>query len=114
MDINFTQTFQWAIAQGWIIPVIGVGVCGLAFLVGRRFFAGRGGEHSSDPAELFDSHFLKGVSQDRRSAPRRKGNTVELRLSAGGQDETLRGWILDRSIGGLGILIDRALPIGTV
>src|SRR5262249_45391240 len=56
--------------------------------------------------------FLHGVTQDRRAAPRRKGNCVEV-LLAGDQGTTLLGWVLNRSIGGLCLLVEQPVPQGT-
>jgi hypothetical protein len=113
MDINFSQLTRWLLEQGWVVPVVGGAACGLAFLVGRRLLSPRPPEPPNDPVALFDAHFLGGVSKDRRAAPRRKGNTVEVRLSAAAADqEAVRGWILDRSIGGLCILVDHPVSVG--
>jgi hypothetical protein len=59
--------------------------------------------------------FLRGVTRDRRGAPRRRGGThVEVQLLMGEGQEPIPGWVLDRSIGGLGILLDQALVPGAV
>jgi PilZ domain len=55
------------------------------------------------------------TSQERRSTPRRKGNPVSVAIANGdGGVETIQGWVVDRSAGGLRLLVDEALPAGTV
>ena len=50
-----------------------------------------------------------------RTAPRRKGNPVSVLLADfSAATEPFQGWVLDRSGGGLGILLDEAIPIDTV
>jgi hypothetical protein len=97
----------------WIVPVIGVAACVLAFLVGRRFLVPRpsSARQTNNPN---DAHFLQGVTRDRRCAPRRRGNIVEAELSDGSNNPPLRGWVIDRSLGGLCLLLEQPVPPGTV
>ncbi|MBY0527510.1 MAG: PilZ domain-containing protein [Gemmataceae bacterium] len=54
-------------------------------------------------------------SQERRSTPRRKGNPVSVAIAdAADESETIQGWVLDRSAGGLRLLVDEAVPAGTL
>lgn len=110
---DVSQGLAWLTAQPWLVPVIGVLACGLIYAVGRRFLLPR--EDACDPAALFEAHFLRGVTKDRRVAPRRRGNPVEVELlhDVPGS-EPIRGYVYDRSIGGLGILVDNPIPAGTV
>ena len=96
----------------WLVPVAGVAVCGFALLLGWRFAAGRPRSRASAEDGIFDASFLKGVTQERRAATRRKGNTVEVQLS-GTHGTTIRGWVLDRSQGGLGLLVEQVVAEGT-
>jgi hypothetical protein len=53
--------------------------------------------------------------QDRRTSPRRKGNPVPIIITnANSSIDSYQGWVLDRSAGGLRILVDQAAAIGTV
>ncbi|MBL8793089.1 MAG: PilZ domain-containing protein [Planctomycetia bacterium] len=53
--------------------------------------------------------------QERRSSPRRKGNPVPIVITnANASIDSFQGWVLDRSAGGLRILVDQAAAIGTV
>ena len=98
----------------WVVPAIGGGVCLLAFLVGWRFLASRPEKPKVDSPEPMDARFLKGVNKDRRATVRRKGNTVEVQLSNGMDDEPVRGWVLDRSQGGLCLLAEQAYAPGAI
>ena len=50
-----------------------------------------------------------------RAAPRRKGNPVPVLLSNDSASmDPFQGWVLDRSSGGLRILVDQAVTVGTV
>jgi hypothetical protein len=99
----------------WVVPVVGGAVCGIAFLLGRRVLSKNPTDDVVvDPDGPLDATFLKGVTQDRRCAPRRKGNTVEVELSDGSDAPPVRGWVRDRSIGGLCLLADQAIAEGAV
>jgi hypothetical protein len=50
---------------------------------------------------------------ERRATPRRKGNPVPVQIRNGDNLPT-RGWVLDRSMGGLRVMVDEALPPGTM
>ena len=57
----------------------------------------------------------QGVSPEAmRAAPRRKGNPVPVMISnAGGTMDSFQGWVLDRSSGGLRVLVDQPVTVGT-
>ena len=96
------------------VPVIGGLVCGLAFLVGRRML------FATPPVEIAAQVLMpggvvyQGVSRDRRAAPRRKGNIIEVLLSVQEDQPDQRGWVIDRSIGGLCVMAEDAIVEGTV
>lgn len=46
-------------------------------------------------------------STERRSSTRRRGNPVRVIIHGNGWDGPIEGWVLDRSAGGLGLLIDQ-------
>jgi hypothetical protein len=112
MHEDFFRGLSWLAERGWVGPAIGVGVFGLAFWAGRRFFAARPAARGATHTALAEAH--KGVNRDRRAAPRRRGgNTVEVRLDDGSGADPLPAWVLDRSIGGLGVLADAPVAVGT-
>jgi PilZ domain len=95
----------------WVVPLVGgVGFIA-AVLLGRRLIAPRPAEA---PADVPLENFLGGVTQDRRALPRRKGNTVEVQLSDGSERPPVNGCVIDRSQGGLRVLVDEPFAEGTV
>jgi hypothetical protein len=53
-------------------------------------------------------------NSDRRSWPRRKRAIQVVLQDAAGEDDPFPAWIMDRSIGGLGLSVDQPLEPGTV
>jgi hypothetical protein len=54
-----------------------------------------------------------GQARDRRAEPRRHGNLTPVLLADVGRDtEPVEAWVLDRSPGGLGLLVDEPIPVG--
>jgi hypothetical protein len=54
-------------------------------------------------------------TRDRRSDARRRGNLIPVLLSdAKGGADPFEGWVLDRSPGGLGLLVDEEVAVGAV
>jgi len=51
---------------------------------------------------------------DRRSWPRRKRAIQVVLQDAGGEGDPFPAWIMDRSIGGLGLSVDQPLEPGTI
>jgi hypothetical protein len=52
---------------------------------------------------------------ERRTSVRRKGNPVPVQITNDGATmEPFQGWVLDRSTGGLRILVDQPVGVGTI
>ena len=106
--------------QPWSIPLIGILVASLAFMMGRRWFAFRHVGVKDQPSEepisnLMTAQVMKKKSEpDRRSAPRRKGNRVEVHLTDDSKRPPLLGWVVDRSMGGLCLIVEQPLKEGAV
>jgi hypothetical protein len=96
----------------WTVPLIGALACVLAYLLGRRLLVAHP-RSVDDAGNVSDAPFLQGITRDRRAAPRRKGNVVEVELMIGSDEKPVRGWVLDRSIGGLCLLVDQPVASGT-
>jgi hypothetical protein len=109
MNEQAPSLFAWSVDPLWIIPVAGAAVCAVAFLAGRRLFASRPGPAQEGLPE--GDTFLQGVTRERRATPRRKGNAVEVLLTDGNADP-LRGWVEDRSMGGVCVLLEQPLAEG--
>ena len=98
----------------WTVPVAGGLVCGVAFLVGRRMLVPAPAPALAEETLMPGSVVYEGVSRDRRAAPRRKGNAIEVQLNVGDDLPMILGWVLDRSVGGLCIMAEGPIPEGTV
>ena len=94
----------------WMVPAIGLATAALAFAAARRFLAARAPAPKAEGPPPADG--LSCVAPDRRKAPRRKGSCAEVDLAPEGGGPPLYAWILDRSVGGLRLLVDRPLPEG--
>ena len=54
------------------------------------------------------------TTHERRGAPRRKGNPISVYVANGaGNGDPFQGWVVDRSAGGLRLLVDEPLAPGT-
>jgi hypothetical protein len=97
--------------------VIGVSVSGLALVVGR-FFLGRKRRSASVGSDTIEEHydpFVEGSKTERRSSVRRRGNPVAILIGdSKGEKELARGWVIDRSMGGLCLSCDVPLESGEV
>lgn len=108
--------------QPWTIPVTGLLVTSLAFLLGRRWFVARPAPVLEKPVEeprtpllTMSSATSKQSQPDRRAAPRRKaGCRVEVFLTDESKGPPLLGWVVDRSIGGLCLNVEEPLTEGTI
>ncbi|MGL4553511.1 MAG: PilZ domain-containing protein [Gemmataceae bacterium] len=108
----FNRLPAWMLESAWLVPAIGLVACGMAFFVGWRLLGTR--SRTDDENTPLDLDFLKGVTRERRGATRRKGNTVEVILSLGDDKPDFKGWVIDRSQGGLCILVEEPVPAATV
>jgi hypothetical protein len=59
--------------------------------------------------------FEHGSISEQRQGVRRKGNPIEVLISdAEAEEAPVRGWVLDRSVNGLCLLVDEEIAVGTV
>lgn len=71
--------------------------------------------HSKAPPARAEPELAEdaGPRGERRAAPRRGGNPKSVQIS-NADGESLQGWVVDRSSGGVRLLVDQALDIDTV
>jgi hypothetical protein len=118
MDSLFSS-FRFFTDQPWAIPAIGLLVASIAFLVGRRWLVPRPIPEPELSPEEAASQYLSSKLQlsqsDRRSCPRRKGgNRIEVDLTDDAKESQLLGWVIDRSMGGLCLYVEKPLSAGTI
>ena len=109
--------FSFFTDQPWTIPLIGLLVSSLAYLMGRRWLVPRSAARQTPlPEEMsptvLTTATLKQAEPDRRSAPRRKGNRVEVHLADDSKNPPQMGWVVDRSMGGLCLIVEKPLTEG--
>ena len=108
VPVNIIDWLPEGATGTWVLVAITTGI-GAAFLC--LMWLTTPSAPDTGPTLTIDD-LLKQATRDRRGAPRRKGNTVEVQVKAGDADP-VQGWILDRSAGGVCILVEKALPAGT-
>jgi hypothetical protein len=98
-----------AVAQPWAVAAMGLAVTGLCFLLGRAFFRPRPG--ASRAAEANEA--VPRAVTDRRGALRRRGNCITVDLvSPDDPSAVIDAWVVDRSMGGLRLELERQLTVG--
>ena len=105
----------------WVPLLVGMSVGGL-FLVAIRVFGGQKSNLIPPPSLVkpgqkksqdFDP-FVQGSPTEQRKAHRRGGNPVEVFVALGEETSpSRRGWVVDRSVGGLGITVGEEIKPGT-
>ena len=96
----------------WMILAVGFVVACFAFVVGKRFVNPPKAEPPL-PAAPVDV-FRHGGTKERRAAPRRRGNSVEVLFAPAPNKEPLQGWVVDRSVGGLCLTLEQQVKEGEV
>jgi hypothetical protein len=103
----------WFVEVPWAILAIGFCVACAAFVVGRRMLSSRPAPQSPATPRR-EPVFLHGARVERRAAPRRGGNNVGVLVSDDPPQPKMQGWVLDRSVGGLCLLVSQPLEEGKV
>jgi hypothetical protein len=95
------------------VVAVGLGTAGLSLLLGRRLFrrseqaaAKAGGSPRIEAA-------LMGPGEERRTSPRRSGNCVAAHLTDDSDNEPVEVWVMDRSLGGLCLLAEAPVAVGS-
>jgi hypothetical protein len=117
--------FDPAALGEWAVPVIGLVATGLAFAVGFAVLQRRTGRAVRPPAgvqpepaagtETNPDPFLQGSRSERRAANRRGGSLVAVSVTdADAKGPPVDGWVSDRSVGGLCLLLEAPVGVGTL
>jgi hypothetical protein len=118
--MNFVfSSFRFFSDQPWTIPVIGILVASLAYLMGRRWLVPRSApQKGQSVAEAVNEYLVAKALKakpERRSCPRRReGKRVEVFLVDESKEEQIFGWVIDRSIGGLCLHVEKTLNEGAI
>jgi hypothetical protein len=125
MDIDL---FAW---KTGLTAAVGVSFASAAFILGRRLSRQHdelsqpredltqprpGPTVPADPTPLkasFEDSRVQTSFGERRGTPRRRGCAVSIQVfSAGVRDGPREGWVLDRSVNGLGLVVEKPVPEG--
>ncbi len=115
---NFHLTDLGDLLSGaWPVLLIGLGTAGLAFMVGWTTRRRRGVAPAAAPAGAATPSgdpFVTGPANDRRSSVRRGGHPVTVLLADPEEKAPPQsGWVVDRSVGGLCLMVPQPVPIGS-
>jgi hypothetical protein len=115
---NFHPTDLVDLLSGtWPVLLVGLGTAGLAFVVGWTTLRRRKPATTAaaaDPLAPERDPFLSGPANDRRAASRRGGHPVTVVLSDPEEKAApLQGWVVDRSVGGLCLMVSQPVPLGS-
>lgn len=112
-----SSAFELPQNELWWIIAAGLLVTTLAFVLGARFFgSSQRVTAPRDPTEPGKHDpFALGGQTERRVAHRRRGSSVGVMIADPEQKQPEReGWVLDRSLGGLGLFSDVEMAAGTL
>jgi hypothetical protein len=110
-DFNFADLLL-LLKETWLILVIGVATACLAFAVGVTTFRKRP-TRTPKPVASPDAAPAGGANE-RRAARRRGGHPVTVDLQDPDElQPSHQGWVLDRSVSGLCLMVPNAMPIGS-
>ena len=118
MTAQVILSLDFARWETWIVLTAGIGLAGLILVFGHTLLSG-----ARRPARLRESRIQELIprsnpssseqADDRRRSPRREGGPVRVLLAADEeQAHAVEGWVLDRSLSGLGIRTDQRLVVG--
>lgn len=79
----------------------------------NQIYSETGGDLDFTEEEEVEDEGEEGEGGERRTSSRRKGNPIQLRITRLDNGELLEGWVVDRSTGGVRILLDQTIPIKT-
>ncbi|MBI3412100.1 MAG: hypothetical protein HY040_27530 [Planctomycetes bacterium] len=98
----------------WAPLFIGMVVGAGAIMLGRLMSTRRASART--PADLSSvNDLVQCRPPEQRQTLRRDGNPTEVYLAPPGyKDRPSRGWIVDRSLGGIGLMVNDEVKIGTV
>jgi hypothetical protein len=112
---------EWHKHRDYLVPAIGVMAGLIVFLLGQAILSRTGRKKQLVPRAVVDREYFKedpfrvGSPGDKRAAARRKGNPVSILISdAAAEARPYPGLVVDRSTGGLCVLADKAVEVGTI
>jgi hypothetical protein len=123
MMATFSSFANFSDFQSWIIPAAGAVSTSMALFFGYAVLGRRRKSRSSARPKRPEAKeaapprdpFVHGSASERRVALRRTGNPKEVLLSdAEMKAKPIQAWIVDRSTGGLCLVLGDELPVGKI
>jgi hypothetical protein len=117
MDMRSIIPIEGSGWQSWAIPITGLLASLLILFAGRLVFSRRrrDAKEASPSKDPDHDPFDMGSLTERRTTARRKGSPIELTVRNDNPDvEPGRAWVIDRSMGGLCLLLHDSIAAGTV
>src|ERR1700730_11773907 len=108
--------------QMWLVPGIGMACTAIALIMGwsllgkrRPNFVAPPRKGMGEPSALPRDPFIYGSAAERRIALRRGGNPIAILVTdAECKKDRMRGWVVDRSTGGMCLAIAEKVEPGTI
>jgi hypothetical protein len=122
MALQFFGAVDFSSWETWLAVGVGLGIALLALVVGRILLAERSAPVTRPlrpplvkEATARHDPFVSGSAGERRATLRRGGNPVAVLITdAEAMERPRYGWVLDRSMGGLGLSVDEPFEKGTI
>jgi len=98
-----------------LLAGISLSLVTLLVVVGRLMVLGKKRRPSFAAAAPAYDPFMTGSPLEKRRSTRRRGSLVEVLVTdAGLTTRPVRGWVHDRSMGGMCLVLDRSITVSTV
>ncbi len=105
---TFVLKLDIPLSEYWLPLIIGMGVGVCALTVSKLAFGRKNAiSKKPKPAQTFDRDpFTEGSTNEQRKSFRREGNPTQVRLAfPDRKNQPACGWVLDRSMGGIGLQV---------
>lgn len=117
MQAQVSLTYILSHWELWCSPLVGLLSAGLTLMVGRVLMDRRRSmvmPSSWEPPSGSDP-FIHGSASEKRQAARRKGRPIKVFVAdPETHADVMEGWVVDRSLGGLRITVNKPLTLGAV
>jgi hypothetical protein len=105
--------FPLTIGELVAVAAVGLGTMGFALYLGRRLFIRGEVVPLLTRPDVSLQSAIPGLGVERRTSARRKGSSVAAHLSDDGDSTPAEVWVMDRSLGGLCLLAEAPVAVGS-
>src|SRR5437588_10273693 len=114
---QFSLTIDLSSWQTWVVPLAGLLSTCVTLLVGKVLLRRRRAlpVHQVKEAKTAPDPFEAGSATERRVSLRRSGHLIEVYISDRKRKlKAVKGWVMDRSMGGLRLCVSEAWPVKSI